>query len=416
MRTPSRSRLVTQGVAAAVAALLLGVTARADILDPSMPRTVVVGPPRGEAPSERLDPRRTGRGRSRLPATPVELWRRHVSGTIEVPPLVDAEGNVIALTNAPELVKLGPDSRELWRARLGIAGAVSAPTLLSDGTIAVIAATGIAWGFTPGGAVRFTTPLGIARRDADTVPLALGDGGLLVAAGNVVVELDADGVVRARGTLEDRSGAGGTERAMGAVVDSPGGALVTTATGSVYRFHPPAAPRKIGSFGGTPTRGAMLLDERTLVAVVDGRRVVAFDLPTGTTHVRAGGLVFDGPPVLGQGGLLLVGTQLGMLVGLDALGNEKLHVMLDKTSATPTGPGGTFLGGGELKPSPPIVIDPSGRIAFLRANGRVGVVTPEGQVEVAAERVCPGPVSLVPAGDKRMLLACRDGGLWMYGE
>jgi outer membrane protein assembly factor BamB len=347
----------------------------------------------------------------------VELWRRHVSGTLDVPPLVDADGNVIALTNAPELVKLAPDARELWRARLGLAGAVSAPTLLSDGTIAVIAATGVAWGFTPGGAVRFSTPLGIARRDADTVPLALEDGGLLVAAGNVVVELDADGVVRARGTLDDRAVPGaGTERAAGAVVDSPGGALITTATGNVYRFRPPAAPRKIGSLGGTPSRGAMLLDDRTLVAVVDGRRVVALDLPTGTTHVRASGMVFDAPPVLGPGGLLLVGTQLGVLIGLDALGNEKVRVMLDKAPSGPAGPSGTFLGGGELRQSPPIVIDPAGRIAFLRAGGRVGVVTPDGQVEVAAERVCPGPVSLVPAGDKRMLIACRDGGLWMYGE
>ena len=439
--TPSRSLLarpaaIAAGVALLVGAAGVGTRARADTIDPSMPRVVVVGPPRGEAPSERLDPHRTGRSRSRLPATPVELWRRHVSGTIDVPPLVDADGNVlVALTNPPELVKLAPDAHELWRARLGVAGAALAPTLLGDGTIAVIAATGTAWGFTPGGVVRFSTPLGIARRDADTIPLALADGGLLVAAGNVVIELDADGIVRARGALEDRSlmapmaltaagAAGGTERAVGAVVDSPGGPLVTTATGGVYRFRPPAAPRKIGSFGGTPSRGAMLADDRTLVAVVDGRRVVALDLPTGTTHVRAGGVLFDAPPVLGPGGLLLVTTQLGMLVGLDALGNEKLHLMLDKIAppGVGVGVGGTFLGGaggGELKPSPSLVIDPGGRVAFLRANGRVGVVTlaeAPGHVEIAAEKVCPGPVSLVPAGEKRMLIACRDGGLWMYGE
>lgn len=430
-----RTTFMSRGAVAAAALLAsAGGSARADTLDPSMPRTVVVGAPRGAAPSERLDPHRTGRSRSRLPATPVELWRRHVSGTIDVPPLVDADGNVIvALTNPPELVKIGPDARELWRARVGVSGAALAPTLLGDGAIAVLAATGTVWGFAPSGAVRFSTPLGIARRDADAVPLALSDGGLLVAAGNVVIELDADGVVRARGTLDDRgpalnATAAGVERAIGAV-DSPGGALVTTATGSVYQFRPPAAPRKIGSFGGVPSRGAMLADDRTLVAVVEGRRVVALDLPTGTTQVRAGGVLFDAPPALGPGGLLIVTTQLGMLLGLDALGNEKLHVMLDKsalgaaggTGAGVSSAGGTFLGGpgGELKPSPPVVVDPGGRVAFLRAGGRVGVVTladPPGRLEIASEKVCPGPVSLVPAGDKRMLVACRDGGLWMYGE
>ena len=436
MRTPSMSRLVPR----AAPALLLGAaallvspgslvsplsssTARADILDPSMPRTVVVGAPRGEAPSERLDPRRTGRSRAQLPAAPVEVWRRYVSGTIDVAPLVDDAGNVIlALTNAPELVKLGPDGHELWRARLGTVGAAAAPTLLADGTIAVLTGTGVAWGFTPSGAVRFSTPLGISRRDTDTVPLALSDGGLLLAAGNVVVELDADGVVRARGTLDDRGASGAPaaiERAAGAVVESPGGALVTTATGNVYRFRPPAAPRKIGSLGGAPGRGAVLADDRTLVAVVDGRRLVALDLPTGTTHVRTGGVALDAPPVIGAGGLVLVTTQLGMLLGLDAVGNEKIHVLLEKTSMTGVtggGPGGTFLGGGEIKPSPPIVLDPGGRVAFLRSNGRLGLVTPEGHVDVASERVCPAPVSLQPAGEKRMLIACRDGGLWMYGE
>jgi hypothetical protein len=257
------------------------------------------------------------------------------------------------------------------------------------------------------------------------MPLALWDGGLLLAAGSALVELDADGVVRARGSLEERTPAQTTERAVGAVVDSPNGALVTTASGSVYRFRPPAAPRKIGSLGGNPGRGGMLADDRTLVAVVDSRRVVALDLLTGTTYVRGGGLVFDGPPALGPGGVLLVGTQVGILLGFDAAGNEKVHVMLDKAPpvapgsilvASPQGLPSTFLGAAELKPSPPVVVDAAGRVAFARSSGRVGLVSPEGKVALAGEHVCPSPVGVLPAGDKRLLVACHDGGLWMYGE
>jgi outer membrane protein assembly factor BamB len=418
-----RWKLFRGALVALAVTLPLGSLALADSVDPSMPRAVVVGAPRGAAPSERLDPRRTGRARTRLPSAPIEVWRRHVSGGIDAPPLVDAAGNIIVSLTMPEVVKLGPDAKEIWRARVGTSAAIAPPTLLSDRTIAVVTTAGVAWGLTPGGAHRWSTPLGVRGRDTDTAPLALADGGLLVAAANTLVEIDADGVIRARATLEDRAPgapAPAPERAVGAIVDSPAGALVTTETGSVYRFRPPSPPRKIGGFGGTTRRGALLADDRTLLAVVDGRRIVALDLLTGTTHVRAGGMTFDNPAALGPTGLVLCTTPFGMLLGLDAAGNERVHVLLDKPVPSldggAFGTGASFFGTVELKPSPPPVVDPTGRVAFVRANGRAGVVSPEGRVEIASERVCPAPVAVVPAGEKRMLIACHDGGLWMYGE
>ncbi len=330
--------------------------------------------------------------------------------------MIDAAGGILIALTIPEMVKLGPDSRDLWRdpLRLGNAPALAPPTLLSDGTVAVVTAAGIAWGITPAGGVRFSTPLGIRWRDADTAPLALEDGGLLVAAGNALVEIDADGVIRARAVLDEHAAG---EHATGAVLDSPGGSLITTASGNVYRFRPPAGPRKVGSFGGTTARGAVLADERTLLAVVDSHRLVALDLPTGTTHVRAGGIAFDGPPtVMEPGGLTLLTAQLGLLLGVDAAGNERFHVMLDRQ---PTGgglsPSSAFVQV-ELKPSPPVVVDAWGRVAFVRGSGRAGVVSPEGHVEIASDRVCASPVAVLPAGDRRMLIVCHDGMLWMFGE
>jgi PQQ-like domain len=420
-------RAASIALAAAVAAAS---PARGDTLDLTMPRTVRVGAPRGDAPSERLDPHRTGRARTQLPASPVEIWRRRVNGNIDVPPVIDAaDGILVTLTN-PEILKLGPDGQEnLWqnRARLGNSSALAPPTLLSDGTIAVVTAAGVAWGFAPTtGSVRFSTVLGTRWRDADTAPLALADGGLLVAAGNALVEIDADGVIRARAVLDERATG---EHATSAVLDSPGGSLITTASGNVYRFRAPAAPRKVGSFGGTTARGAVLADERTLLAVVDGHRLVALDLPTGTTHVRAGGLALDGPPTVldpsghdggdphtpGPAGLALVSTQLGMLLGIDAAGNERIHVMLDKLPGAGLLPTNLFVQV-DLKPSPPVVVDATGRVAFVRGNGRAGVVSPEGRVDAVTLERCASPVAVLPAGDRRMLVACHDGGLWMYGE
>src|SRR5262249_31584964 len=118
-RVPSVSKLYRTAVVALAAALPAASPAHGDILDPSMPRTIIVGAPRGAAPSERLDPHRSGRARTHLPRAPVEIWRRHVSGNIDVSPVIDEGGDVVVSLTIPELVKLGPDARELWRVRLG---------------------------------------------------------------------------------------------------------------------------------------------------------------------------------------------------------------------------------------------------------------------------------------------------------
>ncbi len=332
----SSARKLCRAVAVALAAALPGALpaalsatpdARADTLDLSMPRAVIVGAPRGAAPSERFDPRPHRPRPHPPPGVPVELWRRHVSGNIDVTPVIDGADAVIVALTIPEIVKLGPDARELWRARLGNGAALAPPAILSDGTIAVIAGA-------PTAAARHRRRgLGLQPRAAACAsarrspspgatptprPLALADGGLLIAAGNVLVEIDADGAVRARATSTSAPRAPSSTPRVGA--------LVTTVAGNVYRFRPPAPPppdRVVRRHH--PPRAAVLADDRTLLAVVDGRRLVALDLPTGTSHVRAGGLALDGPPTVGAG-LVFLGTQLGMLLGVDAAGNERVHV------------------------------------------------------------------------------------------
>jgi hypothetical protein len=427
-------------VLAIAAVLPAGSIALADSIDPSFPRTVVVGAPRGAAPSERIDARRSGQTRTRLPYPPVELWRRHITGGTEFAPLVDAEDNILVALTVPEAIKLGPDGKEIWRVRLGTAAPVVPPALTSDGTLIVITGAGQAFGIAPNGAVRFTTQLGVRGRDIEATPLALNDGGLVVAAGPTLVELDRDGTIRARTALEARPGAL-DGRITGALLPAPegdarlfGATLFTTESGSVYSFRPPGAPRKLVSFGSFPRKGAMLADARTMLAVIDNnRRVIALDLPTGTTHIRASatpGSFFDGPVTLApasRGSLALVTLQSGLLLGFDAAGNEKLRIALEKPPPMPdTGTpsvGGTpaqkpigFFSPVEPKPSPALIVDPDGRIGFARANGRVGIVGPDGALALAGERVCVSPVGIVPAGEKRMLLACRDGGMWLYGE
>ncbi len=427
-----------------VAAILPAPSARADAIDPSLPRTLLVGAPRGAAPSERLDAQRSGRARTLFPAAPLQRWEHHLTGGLELSPVVDERDNIYVAGTTPDLVKLDPEGKELWRLRFGTSPAVVSPVLTSDGTVVIVTAAGQAVGVTPSGALRFVSALGVRGRDADTPPLALDDGGVIIAAGGALVEIDRDGAVRARTALEIKPGTADT-RVTGALVQGPIteagslGALFSTESGSVFAWRPPASPRRLGNLGGFPRRGAVVTGARTLTAVVDGRRIVDFDLPTGVTHVRFNsgiGAQIDGPVAVGPDGVLLVATQSGLLVGVDAAGNETIRVALEKPPVLPPPPpspppgqptGGVNIFGGaigsgffgvpvEIKPSPALIVDREGRIAFVRAVGRAGVVSPKGAVALASERVCSSPVAAVPAGDKRLLIACRDGGLWLYGE
>jgi hypothetical protein len=438
--------------ARAAAVLLAGVfssapSAHADVIDPSMPRTLVVGAPRGAAPSERLDAQRSGRSRTLFPSAPLHRWEHHITGGLELPPVVDAQDNVLVAGTTPDVIKLDPEGKEIWRVRFGTSAAVAAPVLTSDGTLVIVTASGQAVGITPSGSIRFVSALGLRGRDADTAPLALDDGGVIIAAGTALVEIDRDGAVRARTALEIKPGSADS-RVTGALVQGPVteagplGALFTTESGSVFAWRPPASPRKLGSLGGFPRRGAVVTGPRTLTAVVDSRRIVDFDLPTGVTHVRSNsglGAQLDGPVALGPDGIILAATQTGLLVGVDAAGNEMIRIALEKppvallpapgpTAGPPGGQvnifGGTVGGSGsgffgvpaEIKPSPAPIVDREGRIAFVRAAGRAGVISPRGAVALASERVCSSPIAALPAGEKKLLIACRDGGLWLYGE
>jgi hypothetical protein len=92
-------------------------------------------------------------------------------------------------------------------------------------------------------------------------------------------------------------------------------------------------------------------------------------------------------------------------------------VSVGAPTAAPPGVGSGFFGvPPEVRPSPAPIVDRQGRIAFVRAAGRAGVISPKGTLVLASERVCGSPLVALPAGEKKLLIACRDGGLWLYGE
>lgn len=406
-----QARRSTRMMLAALACLAIaGVfqDARAEGFDASMPRTIVVGPPRGPAPSERVDARRSGRSSSKLPVPAVEKWRRHLGGNIDVLPVVDETGRVWSALTIPEVVAVGADGKESLRVRIGTSSAVAPPVLTSDGTVVVVTTNGAAIGISRDGRIKFATPLGLRGRDLDVAPLARADGSV-VFGGRAFVEIDASGTVRGRAAMP--------ERAVGALLESSEGILATAESGAVYAFRPPNTPRRLGAFGGTIRRGAVLEGTRTLLAIVRGKSLVGLDIPTGLTHTRMADIglgSIDEPIALDPRGMTLVTLASGLMYGLDATGDPKLRVLLDKgtTDQVPA----AFFGTGDARPSPPVVVDDAGTIAFVRHGGRVGVVRADGTVVVTSERLCNNPIGLQPAGDRKLVVACRDGTIWMLGS
>jgi hypothetical protein len=382
--------------------------AHADGLDASMPKTVIVGAPRGAAPSERVDGHRSGRTSTKLPVPAVERWRRHLGGNIDVLPVVDDLGRIWTALTIPEVVAINAEGKETFRVRIGTSSAITPPVLTSDGSVVVVTTNGAAVSISREGRIKFATPLGLRGRDLDVAPLARADGSV-VFGGRALVEVDATGVVRSRASLP--------EKAVGALLEGPEGILATTDSGSVYAFHPPNLPRRLGNFGGPVRRGAVLEGKRTLLAVVGGKTLVGLDALTGLTYTRIGDMglgSLDEPIAFHPRGHVVITYASGRLFAVDSTGTERLRAFLDKGSADQIP--AVFFGTGDLRPSPPVIVDESGNIAFVRQSGRVGIVRPDGTVSVASERLCNNPIGLQPAGDRKLIVACRDGTIWMLGS
>ena len=234
----------------------------------------------------RVDGPRTGRATSALPGEPRLLWRAVTHGGLDrVPLAVASDGSVIvASASLPEMTQLSRDGRELSHSSTGAGPAVTGPVLLSDATRVVVTSAGEAVGFWPGGSLRFRTDLGLPGRSARIAPLALDDGGVAIAVATEVLQIDADGTVVGRATVGDRI--------VGALVHTALGTVATTDNGSAFVIRGGHATR-IGSLGGDPGPGAAATNPRTIVAVVDNRRLVALDLQTSvltTLHNAADGV------------------------------------------------------------------------------------------------------------------------------
>ena len=418
-RTPGRR----SGRAAALAVLVCASAASGQAIDVERPSTLVVGSGGGGSRADRVDWARTGLARTKLPTAGLRVeWTASIGASTDRAPLVDSRGGVYVLGTRGEVVALARDGSEKWRVSAG--GTQPGPgALLSDDTIvfvATVAAVGVAVGVRDGHVI-FRTRIG--RADVGPpAPLALEDGGVVVASASELAMLDKAGNERARTTLP--------EPVSAPPISALGKVVTVTATGAVWAWTPGAPePARVAGFGSAIDGSAALGDDHTLLAVTAGQtHLTAVDLIAGTTTTRAvsHGALWCGPPTMVGPVASLIALASGgeFAIALDPTGRELSRALLGARGLPASSDAGP------LAPVPgsvtPPIADARGNLAFSTLDGHLGVAprvtTGDATVELlttpcspaiggTARGTSPSPsvAGIAPLADGVLVATCRSG-------
>lgn len=408
-----KKRTLVLGALAFVCTASAGTYAVAQRVDARRPTTVVVGSAAGPAATLRVDAQRSGVAPVAFPKPPLKIdWRKPVGSTIDQSPLAQGD-NVVVLTGRGEIYWHGADGAETGKVFLGI-GAAGSPIILSDGTVVVVSSTGEVVGARREGVVRFRVALGSDRTALlGSSPLALLDGGFVLAYGTDLLVLDGEGNVRSRTTAP--------EAPVGPLASADGRIYFASAAGVVYSWNAGRDVVRVGSFGGVLDGGMALEGSRTAYAIVDGSRLVALDLAKGVALPRAtlalGG--FLGPPAVRNGSASLMAAVPGrtFAMTIDGNGVETLRVPLTAPSLSflTLGDGGTAVF--TIPNHTGVLVDTTGAIAYASPEGVVGVIDATGVAQSLGETPCPkgggsgGVTAILPAGPGALVVACRAGSI-----
>jgi hypothetical protein len=404
---------------------------RADVIDPTVAKTITVG--NGAlAACDRANPARNGRVTS-LPVLPKVRWQQHKLGArIEQPPAVAADGTVVIVT-APgsgslesTLLDLGPNDGAT-KSAVKIEPVAAAPIILGNGIRVVVTMRGDAIG-ADGGSIRFRTALGGEFASVQRVALVpLPSGGFGIARRGELIEIDGSGAIVGRTRFDTPSSPSLAVRSNGDLVAvTPGGELHTWRAGRL--------PHLVGTFGEKdkvvaagaqlcqwgpvvdfdPTGGSTGRRERAIC--VSESLVEAIDLGNGTRRaLLARTLIpFRSAAAVGAGGEVVVAGAGGMAMGLGATGVEFGPIDLPGiTTVLPTskdaGAGTLFFSSSSGEIAPLIGADSS--ILYGSSDGLA--IVRGGSLPIRVPR-CGGTLTgmvagVAPAGPSTLAIAFGDG-------
>lgn len=409
----------TMKIAAAIgaSAACAATAARAQSVDVERPRSLVVGSPSIGAGVASSNAAQTGVSTVRLPVGSLRTeWQASLGVSVESAPAVDSHGNISMVGDRGDFFALSSTGEEIMRLATGFAQPGPC-AVLPDDTVVFVDANAEAVAVRDR-RVRWHTKF--ARASAGRpAPLALDDGGVIVAAGDEVALLDSEGHERSRVVLPEPASALVATTALEVAIVTTGGAIWTWKPGAMEAI-------RAVSFDGPIDSSAVAASGPVLLAVAaGGARLVAANLVEGTMGVRASasaGSVWLGPPAArGDGVSLLALTGAGELaLAFDGGGREVGRAWVGSPAF-----GGADGGASPDRLAPRVgpLVDSNGTLAFAAADGAVGVIARLGSMNPAVDRlpdVCPpslgtrlppdsSVVGLAPLRPDAFLVACRSG-------
>lgn len=419
------------GVALVVAAWWPGAP-RAEVVDPTVAKTIAVGTGKGAAPTERANAQHNGRVGA-LPREPRLRWTARLpTQRLEYAPISATVGGLFAATStggALLATELGPTGKLAWKAEVPAETPATAPIALASGVRVVLTQKGTLFGFDAAGGQRFRSEL---RADVATAVRAsmvpLPSGGFGVARSGDWIELDGAGneLGRTRLTVSGPIAA----RANGDMVG-------VTPAGELFTWRAGRAPRLVGTFGAGAASGGYGTGGCNGGPVLDGdeapraggrreRAICASDtgveqIDLGTGQRRAvlgrGALAYRTSVAVGTMGDLAVVGAGGALFGTSASGGEYGPVDVPGSAAIVSlGRDAGFLIGaiGEV---PPLVAD-DGAVLYGASEGlaigRPG--EPSTRFFPRCNAMAATVVGVVPLGEAQLAIACSDGQIEAFGE
>lgn len=377
-----------------VACLAL-LSARSSARETQRVQRVVVGRGDALAACEGLDASNTRRARRPFPAAPQISFRTRLAGGIGQAPASDAHGQLIVVHAEPRLSKLDAKGRTLWSERLP-SEASSAPVLTSAGAILIVTRDGEALFYSSAGKLdaKRVLPLADPRRRSLTIPT--GNGGVLVASGSDLLELDERGaIVRQLHASGNLSTIAETNAALIAVSDN----------GIVQRASATGDLELVGSFGGSVPEAAAVRDG-TAFAVVDGHKWCALDLTTGRVVTLSNelSLTLSGPAALlvAPAAALVAGGGFVSLRAKD--GAESARIALN---ATASGFDPALRGARAAL----LISDPRGAVAAVQSGNDALVLHAGGNAVRLDDTSCLDPFRPTPTAGG-IVFACRSGQLF----
>jgi hypothetical protein len=374
---------------------LVALSASAERLDPTVPIRWMVGHPNGYSSMQRLDAARSGRSRVPFPRDPVVLFRVRLPAPLAAPLVVDAHGKLVVATTDGRITELDDEGRLEWSTLLD--GAVSqSPVLTVDGTRVAVTDGGQVVGLGPDGHERYRARVGGGGRSA---ALATDDDAVIVASATRLARFGPFGELQA--TIE-------TGEPVVSLVGAATPTYAATESGDVFEWTRSTGLRQVADLEGHPASDLVQLGRWSLLAVVRDVGLVEVDLRDGTRVVRANPApdAFLGAPIMTPSGELRATTAAGFVLGYQG-GRETLRLSLGRGTAT--GTGASVSGAGPL-------VDPTGVMGFATADGLAGVVLPSNEVHAVRVEGCGAPLGVAVAGPSRLAVACASGEVVVLAE